>query len=431
MENDFDNLQLYIDEMKATSSSNKKKEILEKWQNNEFILKILLYVNNPYWTYGVTSKAIKKFDRIGILPAINSNDIILLLDNLRNKIFTGHNALKEVNLFILENQQHEQLIYNIIDKDIETRANATLINKVIPNHIPEFKVALANKYEEKLVDFDKEEWYASRKLDGVRCVCIIDKYGNSKFYSRTGKEFTTLGVLQNQIKKHVKCRNIVLDGELCLVDKDGNEDFQSVMKQIRKKDHTIPNPKYHVFDCLTHLEFDIKMTNRKFSNRQEYLDWVNYLKCFELLTQLPMNTISDLDAMKVKAQKLGWEGVMLRKDVGYKGKRSNDLLKVKTFMDAEYKVIRTINDQMRFFEDGKDVSRETMAAVIIYHKGYEVKVGSGFSKEERELYYNDPEKIVGKLITVQYFEETTNQDNDAISLRFPTFKCLHGIERVV
>ena len=42
----------------------------------------------------------------------------------------------------------------------------------------------------------------------------------------------------------------VFDGELCLIDDEGNEDFQGVMKEIRKKDHTIENPKYKIFDFI-------------------------------------------------------------------------------------------------------------------------------------------------------------------------------------
>ena len=34
----------------------------------------------------------------------------------------------------------------------------------------------------------------------------------------------------------------------------------------------------------------------------------------------------------------GWEGIMIRKDAPYEGKRSTDLLKVKKFYDREYKV---------------------------------------------------------------------------------------------
>ena len=53
-------------------------------------------------------------------------------------------------------------------------------------------------------------------------------------------------------------------------------------------------------------------------------------------------------------------------------------------------------------------------------------------KIEKDIceFYKNPKKILGKIITVQYFEETKNQDG-GISLRFPTFKILHGSARTV
>jgi DNA ligase-1 len=429
MKNDFDDLQIFVDEMQTTPSTNNKKKILEDWKDDKFVMKILLYVNNPYWTYGVTSKQVEKMANVVGKDHEEHSSIFDLLDDLRDRKLTGHKAILSIKAFSWNNMNHEDLILNIIDKDIETRANATLINKVIPGHIPEFKVALANPYQEKLVDFGNEEWYTSRKLDGVRCICRIEN-GNINFFSRTGKIFGTLGILEKAIRKAGADKiDMVLDGEICKVDKDGKEDFQSVMKEIRKKDYEMKDPKFFMFDCLTLEEFDNKESSINFEDRLERIP--EYIPYFEKLHQNCCDTPKYVELCKEEASINGWEGIMLRKNAGYKGKRSNDLLKVKTFMDAEYEVLRTIEDKMRFFEDGKDVERVTMAAVVISHKGFNVKVGSGFSKAERETYYNNASQIVGKLITVQYFEETTNLQDDSLSLRFPTFKCIHGKERIV
>ena len=67
---------------------------------------------------------------------------------------------------------------------------------------------------------------------------------------------------------------------------------------------------------------------------------------------------------------------------------------------------------------------EMLSHVIIEHKGCDVGVGSGFSQEERKLYFKNPELIIGKTITVQYFEETINQDG-CHSLRFPVVKHIY------
>ena len=69
-----------------------------------------------------------------------------------------------------------------------------------------------------------------------------------------------------------------------------------------------------------------------------------------------------------------------------------------------------------------------LAAVVIEHKGYQVKVGSGFSINERQQFFANPKGIVGKKITVKYFEESEDKEGN-LSLRFPTLKAIHGVER--
>jgi len=123
-----------------------------------------------------------------------------------------------------------------------------------------------------------------------------------------------------------------------------------------------------------------------------------------------------------------WEGFMLRKDTEYEGKRSKNLLKVKSFYDAEYTVIDADFGSMSVVRDGKEAQEIMLSQVWIEHKGHKVKVGSGFSQEQRIKYFSINESIIGKTITVQYFEETSN-DKGGISLRFPTVKHIYESER--
>ena len=112
------------------------------------------------------------------------------------------------------------------------------------------------------------------------------------------------------------------------------------------------------------------------------------------------------------------------------GKRSKDLLKVKKFFDDEYEVVDTEMGPFRYVLNGREQEESMLSCVMIQHKDHIVRVGSGFSIEQRQEFYKNPKKILGKQITVQYFEETKNQDG-GISLRFPTFKILHGSARTV
>jgi len=414
-------LQSFIDEMNDSSSGNYKIETIKKHSDSKFLQMIFNYTYNPYKKYNVTSKNCKKnSDLLGHANTYGS--IFTILNDLANRVSTGHNAIANVNRFILENIQHEKLIYNIIDRDLKMGASTSSINKVIPGCIPTFKVALANPYNVKRVDFKSGDWYGSRKLDGVRCICRKEN-DIVTFFSRSGKEFLTLGNLENEILKIPG--NFILDGEICMVDKDGNEDFQGIMKQIRKKDHQIEKPKFFVFDYLTLEQFDNQtgttpLTLRLRNGYHNLPNDVNY-DMLEFLPQEQLTTEEQFTEMAKAAEDAGFEGIMVRKNVGYEGKRSHNLLKVKKFHDAEYTVLGTTNAFIRWTENGKQVERECLSNITIEHKGCKVNVGSGFSKEQREMYFDFPQNIIGKTVTIQYFEETKNQ-NGGFSLRFPVLK---------
>ena len=428
---DFSFLEAMIDELRETSSTREKTEIIKEFAsktNGDFIKRILLYTYHPLWTYGVTSDNLKKKSEIrGVLYS----DFFELLDDLKNRKLTGHDAIGAIHSFIDDLDEHfRDIVYCIIDKDLKTRAGDKIINKAVPDLIPEFSVALADNYKGG-IEWTEKGWYVSRKLDGVRCIAVVDSVGNTTFYSRTGKVFDTLRVIADGISA-LGISNVVFDGELCLLDEDGNEDFQGIMKELRKKDHTIQNPSYKIFDCLSHPEFNTKGSIRKLEKRLAHLDALldgNECPCLSTLDQNFVHNDDDLEFYIKKADTYNWEGLILRKNTTYKGKRSKDLLKVKTFFDAEYEVVDVEMGPFRYVKNGAECEEEMMSAVYIEHKGYSVKVGSGFTIEQRQHFYKNPQDIVGKEITVQYFEETENQQG-GISLRFPTFKYLYGDKRV-
>jgi len=426
-------LEDFINEMRSTSSATDKIDIIKR--SSAFIHDVLEATYNPYKQYYVTSKTCKK--NKGKFKYNTHKDVFSLLNDLTNRVYTGHDAIHQVNGFEMATAYGHN-VYKIIDKDLGIRAGAKVINKAVPGLIPEFNVVLAQEFKGKC-DWS-DEWYVSRKLDGVRCIARVDSEGNCSLFSRTGKEFTTL----NKVKEAIEDTGIIsttFDGEICLVDEDGNEDFQGVMKQLRRKDHQIKNPAYMVFDMLRNDEFDSGKGTEPLKTRLlKCRSWVrNNLaksliesKCDILrFTDQTLITGEDhFEHWKNIECKDNWEGLMLRKNVGYEGKRTKNLVKVKKFHDAEYEVIDVDFDNHEVVRDGKSETIKMLSQVWIEHKGHKVKVGSGFTQNERMWYTENylNESIVGKIITVQYFEETKN-DKGGISLRFPTVKVIHGDKR--
>lgn len=427
----LDYLQSFLDEMNESSSGNHKIAIIRKHKDNEFLKKVFHYTYNHFKKYGVHTKVLKKNSKL-VASSNLYEDLFQLLDDLAENNLTGHAAIQAVNSFVNQLPADKQkLIHFILDRDLRMGASLTSVLKIHPNIVPIFKVALAHPYSPNRVDFKNEEWYGSRKLDGVRCICR--KVGNSvTFYSRNGKEFETLGRIAEDIKKIPG--NFIFDGEVCMVNETGAEDFQGIMKEIRRKNHTIANPKFLVFDCLTIEEFDnykgnVKLSDRLNRTQVDYIrptqeGWYEF-KTLELVEQVLIKSDEQFTEMAKDAELNGYEGIMVRKNISYEGKRSHDLLKVKKFHDDEYIVLGCVNGTIRWTEDGQQIEKECLSSIIVEHKGCKVSVGSGFSKEQREYYLNRHEELIGKTVTIQYFEESQNQSG-GYSLRFPVVKHIYN-----
>ena len=424
-----------VNELRNNSGTIAKQEIIAKYckagkeEDNGDQLharSVLNLAHNDYLMYSLTSNQVKKRPDLFFGDCEPGYGLCQMFSDLNNRRFTGHDAIRIVNAYINKHPEQEELVYCILDKDLKTKVGVKLINKVIPDFIPEFSVALAEKYQPKLVEWE-DEWFVSRKLDGVRCLAIVDHFGNTTFYSRTGKEFTTLGVVADGITS-LGLSNVVFDGELCLIDEDGNEDFQGIMKQLRKKDHTIENPRYQIFDILQAGEFAGDDESPLFSTRIDCREqWLGDLKSSTVLEMLPQVRIKDEDALeelKAQSKDSNWEGLIARRDTTYSSGRSKHMLKIKEFFDAEYIVTGLIMGPQRVIINGKEIGEDMLSAVTVDHKGSQVQVGSGFTIEQRRHYYKNIGEIMGATITVQYFEETTDQHGNH-SLRFPVFKGNH------
>jgi len=427
MNNPLKDLQDFIESANASNKSTEKIKVLRNYPQLQRLLK---YVYNPFWQYYVTSKTCIARRPIQLekpLSLYKHETIFDLLNDLKDHKITGHKALDAVNQFVINNLEYEAVIWLIIDCNLKTRTDAKIINKVFKGLIPQFNVALAGKYIEasSSVDWDSEKWLCSRKLDGLRCIVIVDEKGSVKCYSRTGNEFTALSKVQRAIES-LKMTNKVFDGEICIINPDGSEDFSKAVSQVRSKSKQVQNPKYQIFDLLTLDEFNLGSSSRVLSERLKSLHQKlseNGLKgTLSVLAQIHLKSYEAFKELESKALQSGWEGLILRKDVNYEGKRTKNMLKVKNFQEDEFTVKRIESAPFRHIIECSEVESVMLSNIVIDYKGKEVSVGSGFKIDQRIRYHIEPSLIIGKQVTVQYFEESSNRNDNSISLRFPTIK---------
>lgn len=356
--------------------------------------------------------------------------------------------------------------------------------------------------EEELADMlcitngdESNEWFLSRKLDGVRCIVRVDLEQRRKdqlrqasrwhvyditSFSRTGRSFNTLQNIEKVIRQRLEesstlgsiiddaYRNgqelhpsegkgvarMYIDGEVCMSvqamhagaryvsDQEHTvfkEQFQSVAGPIRRKDFQLQDAKFFPFDMLLYSE----MTQWRDAeqNRQDLRSRLKRLECLfshpqeaaqqdrhtlMSLEQTLVTSVQQVRDLQEYANRQGWEGLILRRNTPFEGRRSASIRKLKQSKEAEYVVVDVELTTMRLSIGQKYAQRKALASAIISHNGHRVNVGSGFSTEQRLRYAENPNLLIGKEITVEYFEESRshNRSDQLTSLRFPRVKAV-------
>lgn len=412
-----------LEKIKNTSSNNEKQGILEQNKNDELLKEILYFVYNPYFKTGLSSKKIKKKItpteyRLLLQP---NNSITYIFDYLKDHNTGTDQDIAHVQWYIRNYSEGcPEIVEEILTQNLKIGMTAKSINKVWNNLIPEFNVMLADKYWEKIdkLEQEKPRILVTQKLDGMRCTTI--KLGDKiNLMSRSGQLMTGFVEIEHELRE---LPDGVYDGEILAdLSIDNSLDlFASTVSAARTKDTKKKNMTYNVFDYVKKVEeFVTGMFSESCAQRKQNLENIlkkahcNYIKYVEVLYDGEYNS-DIIDKLLNKALSLQQEGIMLNiADAPYQKKRTADILKVKKMNTVDLFVTNVF--------EGKGKYKGTLGGVVVEYKGQPVGVGSGFSDIQRKMIWEHPESIIGKLIEVQYFEESKDK-NGKPSLRFPVFK---------
>jgi len=277
---------------------------------------------------------------------------------------------------------------------------------------------LAEKYFD-YADKISEEFIISEKLDGNRII-LIKENNSVKAFTRQGQAYEGLVEIEDEAKQ---LEEGVYDGELIALNPNNlnSADLYRLTTSIVRKDGIKKGVTFNVFDLLPIEDFQkgecgIPCVDRK-NNLNEILNGLNLKHIVEVPT---LYIGEDKDQITYWLDKLtseGKEGCMVNvASSPYKCKRNKGILKVKKMQSADCEVVG--------FEEGTGRNEGTLGAIVIDYKGYPVKVGSGYSDEDRSYIWSNQNELLGRVIEVQFFEESTNKKDDSISLRFPVFKII-------
>ena len=404
----------------------KKKEIAIKRLYHENVpasdaLAILL---NPQKVFHLGKKSFEK-DVRGKRSGKVWDDIFALCLYLESKSGLTDADVGDVQatLDTIKAKDVREFAVQFLCKTLTLGVTAKTVNKALGfEFVPEFKCMLANKYFEHQNVVAGRHFYLTEKLDGIRLVSVV-KEDSVKLYSRQGQPIEGLVEVENVLKyirQHVG-KDFVFDGELLVSDRENipsKEQYKRTTMIVRR-DGMKTGITYNVFDVLDADAFEMHFCDTPYYLRRQKLE--SYCACLNqpcAVRPLPVlyhgsdtrEIIRHLNAQRG----LQHEGVMINlADETYQFTRTNALLKVKVMQDCDLEIIGV--------QEGEGKFAGTLGALTVDYKGTPVGVGSGLSDEMRRAVWANPDAYIGRVATIQYFEETNDADGK-VSIRFPVFK---------
>lgn len=429
--------------IRLTSSTKAKQQILKheiEQPYGETLMDILFYTYNPFMMYGLTKKTLDKIEPSMHTSVQTDEKAVFKFLDLLDKSNINDSLRDEAKslLVSIEDKEVRDMIEGIMVKDLKIGMNVKSLNKVCgDSFIPSFNVQLAESYsKQKPGSLDGKEVWVTTKLDGFR---IVYDPTIKKFFTRAGQEYEGIDhlipecdKLSEELSQQIGGYGtmVMLDGELLHKPVDGlnsQELYSLTSSAARKKGQHKDklNLQFNVFDFIPVPEFRFGTTTLKYKTRRNAMNIVFSLKQFENL--IPVETLYHgtfseeiLMGLLKDVEANGGEGLMINTDGVYECRRTKSLLKVKTFHSADVLVTDVYEG-----EKGKEFEGTLGGVTIQFLYNGEVRTcncGSGFDKDERELFFNNPELIIGKIIEINYFEVSKDSKTGTESLRFGTYQ---------
>jgi DNA ligase-1 len=228
--------------------------------------------------------------------------------------------------------------------------------------------------------------YVQPKLDGHRCIAIVDKNGHCTLWSRTRKPITGLPHIVKAIENS-GAKYTVLDGEL--YNHKYKSNFEELTSFIRN-----PEPK-EGHEVVEYHIYDIAVNTLSFKER---LAELYKLSVYSPLVLVQTQKVVDEEELMIMFENFlsqGYEGAMVRNMAGkYVNKRSTDLLKIKEFQDAEFKIVDV--------EEGRGKLAGKAIFVCANEQGTKFKAKMKGDQDELAKYWKKPSLAIGRMLTVQF-----------------------------
>ena len=268
-----------------------------------------------------------------------------------------------------------------------------------------FKPLLAEKVDLKTLQYPT---WASPKYDGFRCAIMRNHDPVSRNLKPIANAYVFGKMKEMQLPQ--------FDGELLTYTNDKVDDFNTVQSKLSTRSG-MPDFRYMVFDDWGASDFPYYKRNTM------ALGWINHRSISRVQGVMQKEIFNEEELLEYEAQCLadGWEGVMVRDPKAkYKFGRSTTkegiLLKLKRFFDAEavvvsaHELMHNANEaktnelgyQERSSHKANMQGMDTLGKFTVRWGEVEFDIGTGFTASQRDQYWADPDRCVGRKLTFKY-----------------------------
>lgn len=191
------------------------------------------------------------------------------------------------------------------------------------NSLNLFKPMLAQQFS-KVKHINLKDSFYQLKYNGHRCL-ITRQNGKLIAYSRNGKIIDTIDHILDNI---VLEEGHTIDGELYA----HGYPLQTIASWIKRKQENTSKLKYVIYDIIM---------DEIYKHRLDYICSLHIHKDILISPTRSLDQLGSLSTGLTEAIKDGYEGLIIRQgSLGYEaGKRSQSLVKVKRYLDEEFKVL--------------------------------------------------------------------------------------------
>ena len=303
----------------------------------------------------------------------------------------------------------------VLNKDLKMGVGAKTVEKVFPGLVPDFGVQLCETFDPS--KSFSGEWLGEVKVDGVRGFLLP-----GGVVSRNGKPLYNYEVVKDAL-----AATGVLDTHVPDVEFWHPDGFDKTISIVRTQGvHSdAKDLQCYLLDLVPKDEFATRTGASPLKERVEVADLVASLSPSPCILRPETRVVRSRDDVLRAMDEFvsrGYEGIVLKRaDSVYRFKRTRDWQKFKPTESVDLPVVGYETGYLNWARNTVEEvwfpgATTVVQRLVVDYKGKNVGVGSGFTRERRVAWADNPDLILGKVIEVKY--QNVTEDG---SLRFPVF----------